>query len=182
MPETTSTDISAFERSDRSERFEMQLGAFSFFSQKSLLFPSLWLSTTERHSLLSSPASVGEISFNIPALWGKGRRSSLIGWAEMLPVFKTRQMHGCYWCSCLQCRFLKSALGDRQSEVPLIFMVTENWKMNFEWMFVHDNKSAVHMLCVCAPLESPVFQLGLDRIRCFRLKSSFLWPSQANIS
>lgn len=56
-----------------------------FFSQKPLLFPSLWLSATERHSLPSSPASVGEVSFNTPALWGKGRRSSLIGLSGNAP-------------------------------------------------------------------------------------------------
>lgn len=128
MPRATSADTSALECSDRSGRFGTQLEFFFLFCQKLLLFPSLWLSATEWHSLPPLPASVGEISFNIPALWGRGRRSSLIGWAETLPVFKTRQIHGCYWCSCLQCRFCKALSASRRVRYRR-FSWPRFWKM-----------------------------------------------------
>lgn len=117
-------------------------------------FFSLWLSATEWHSLPPSPASVGGISFNIPALWGKGRRSSLIGWAEMLPVFRSRQIRGCYWCSCPQCRFLKGALGERHSDVSSIFMAAllKIGRWTFKWMFARHILSAAHVVGVRAPL------------------------------
>lgn len=170
---TTSAGISVLECSDKSGRFGTQL-EFFFFYQKSLLSPSLWLSTTERHSFPPSPASVGEISFNIPALWGRRRRSSLIGWAEMLPVFKTRQIHGCYWCFCLQCRFWKalSASGRvrcRRFSCPPFWKMEDGLLVN---VYASRFKCTAYCWCLCS-LLAPGLKCGVCKIRCSWLKASF---------
>lgn len=172
---TTSAGISALECSDKSGRFGTQL-EFFFFYQKSLLFPSLWLSATERHSLPPSPASVGEISFNIPALWGRGRRSSLIGWAEMLPVFKTRQIRGCYWCFCLQCRFWKalSASGRvrcRRFPWPPFWKMEDGLLVN---VYASHFKCPEYCWCMCC-LLAPAFKCGVCKIRCFWLNDCIIF-------